>query len=167
MISKRQIKSYCKEDISLIENYDKAINDKTQIWHCHHRLETDLNVSAQYLKDNNLYYDRPASELIFLTKSEHTTLHNDGKKVWNDGLKNCFSEETRKQMSESHKGKKQSEETKRKRSESLKGKNKGKKWMTDGTECIWVEPEYWGEFLDIGFWFGRQIKSSVSSSLIR
>ena len=39
MISNNASK-YCCEDISLIENYDKAIEDKTQYWHCHHRLET-------------------------------------------------------------------------------------------------------------------------------
>ena len=69
------IKRYCKDDISLIENYDKAINSKER-WDCHHRLETDLDVSQQYLKDHGLYYNRPASELIFLTCEEHTALHN-------------------------------------------------------------------------------------------
>ena len=29
MISETQVKRYCSEDISKIENYDKAINDKT------------------------------------------------------------------------------------------------------------------------------------------
>ena len=31
MISK-VVKRYCCEDISLIENYDKAVADNTQIW---------------------------------------------------------------------------------------------------------------------------------------
>ena len=30
----------CCEDISLIENYESAISDKTEMWDCHHRLET-------------------------------------------------------------------------------------------------------------------------------
>ena len=37
MINEKRAKSYCKDDISLIENYDKAIADNTQVWHCHHR----------------------------------------------------------------------------------------------------------------------------------
>lgn len=34
---------------------------------------------------------------------------------------------------------------------------KDSKQMTDGiSKPIWVEPEYWGEFIDIGFHFGRK-----------
>lgn len=72
--------AYCKEDLSLIENYDKAINDKTQIWDCHHRLEIELNLSARELQRKHMYFDRPASELIFLTHSEHTILHQTNRK---------------------------------------------------------------------------------------
>lgn len=71
--------NYCKDDVSLIENYHLAINDKTQMWECHHRLEIDLNVSPQYLKEHDLYLNRPASELIFLTKAEHMSLHHKGR----------------------------------------------------------------------------------------
>ena len=100
MISERKAKRSCKEDISKIENYDKAIADNTQVWHCHHRTEIWWNCTAQELIDNECYYNRKACELIFLTPSEHTSLHS--------------------------KGKIQTEETCRKKSESLKGKNKGK-----------------------------------------
>ena len=75
----RRVKSYCKDDISLIENYDKAINDNTQIWDCHHRLETDMNMLVEDLKEMDLYYNRPASELIFLTSIEHIKLHAHNK----------------------------------------------------------------------------------------
>ena len=34
------VKKYCCEDISLIENYIEAVSDDSQVWHCHHRLET-------------------------------------------------------------------------------------------------------------------------------
>lgn len=35
--------------------------------------------------------------------------------------------------------------------------NKGKKYMTDGiSKPICVEPEYWGEFIDIGYHFGMK-----------
>ena len=111
MINIKRVSKYCKEDLSLIENYDKAINDQTQIWDCHHRLETDKNLSRQYLINNDLYYSRPASELIFLTRSEHTALHNEGKQ---------HSEETRKKISESNKGKHHTEETRKQISEAMK-----------------------------------------------
>lgn len=86
MIGKNVFK-YCCEDISLIENYDKAISDTTQIWQCHHRLEThykngkrkpcEQNLTRKELKEQNLYYDRPAKELIFLTIHEHATIHQE------------------------------------------------------------------------------------------
>ncbi len=115
----RTVKKFCKEDPSLIENYYKAINDKTQTWDCHHRLETQLNLSKSELIKQDKYYNRPAVELIFLTRTEHTKLHHMHKKV---------SAETRKKISEAMTGeknplygKKQSEETRKKMSESKKG----------------------------------------------
>ena len=75
MICKNRVKKFCSEDISLIENYQEAINDTTQTWHCHHRLEIELNKSGNELINMNLYYNRPASELIFLRKSDHMSLH--------------------------------------------------------------------------------------------
>ena len=118
MIDKKRAKSYCKDDISLIENYDKAIADNTQVWHCHHRRETIYSRSG--LIEIGEYYNRPACELIFLTKSEHMRLHNLGKHL---------SEETRQKLSEANKGennsmfgKHLSEETRQKLSEARKGK---------------------------------------------
>lgn len=71
----RNSKNFCSENINLIENYEKAINDPNEIWECHHRLEIELNKSQQDLIKSNLYYNRPASELIFLSKKEHRHLH--------------------------------------------------------------------------------------------
>lgn len=42
MISLNTAKKYCKDDISKIENYEQAINDKENIWECHHRLQLTL-----------------------------------------------------------------------------------------------------------------------------
>jgi hypothetical protein len=82
MISKF-CKKYCCEDISLIENYDKALNDKTQMWHCHHKAE--ILPCGRYkvndLNKFNLYYKRPANELIFLTTKEHRKLHKPTKEI--------------------------------------------------------------------------------------
>ena len=75
MICEKTVKQFCNEDISLIENYQEAINDNTQTWHCHHRLEIELNKSKKELINMNLYYNRQASELIFLTKKDHMSLH--------------------------------------------------------------------------------------------
>ena len=123
--------TFCTE-VTKIENYEKAIADTTQTWDCHHKLEThnsdgelrSVFLSKEELIALDMYYDRPSDELIFLTKAEHRTLHNKGKKL------PPRSEETKRKMSEAHKGKTHSEETKRKLSEVLKGRlspRKGKK----------------------------------------
>jgi len=77
MICLNTIQKYCCDDISLIENYDKAINDENQTWHCHHKLETELNISRKELIDIGRYYNVPASELIFLTAYEHNYIHKN------------------------------------------------------------------------------------------
>lgn len=74
MISEYKAKKYCCEDISLIENYDKAINDPLQTWDCHHRRETVY--TADELIEIGEYYNRPAIELIFMAKADHVHLHN-------------------------------------------------------------------------------------------
>lgn len=86
MISEKQAYSYCCEDISKIENYDKAMVDTTHTWHCHHRdeikvLPSGMNVirSKQDLIDDGRYYNCPANELIFLTRVDHAKIHNSGK----------------------------------------------------------------------------------------
>ena len=68
-------KQYCCEDLSLIENYNEAVADKENIWVCHHRKETDLGMKSFELMANGLYFNRPASELIFLTRDVHAKLH--------------------------------------------------------------------------------------------
>ena len=118
MINEYYLKQYCIEDFSLIENYELAINDDTQIWECHHRKEIELKLSGKQLDELGLYFNRPANELIFLTKSEHRSLHHKGKHL---------SEEHKQKLSESLKGQHPSEESKRKNSESHKGKKSGMK----------------------------------------
>ena len=122
MICEYNVKKFCKDDISLIENYDKAIYDKEQTWDCHHRRE--ILISKNDLIENDEYYNRPAGELIFLTKSEHMALHNTlkfkGKTTWN-------------------KGKHHSEEAKRKMSIAKKGKNTWSKtlhWWNNGIKNV-------------------------------
>lgn len=137
MINEKRAREYCKEDISKIKNYEQAVNDKTQVWDCHHMTETWWNCTAKELMDNECYYHRKACELIFLTHAEHTRLHRKGNKHSEETRRKLieamkgrtFSEDTHRKMSEAHKGKTISEETRRKIGEARKGKpapNKGK-----------------------------------------
>ena len=109
------VKYYCKDDISLIENHDKAINDSNQMWHCHHRRE--IETPRKELIKIGEYYNRPASELIFLTQKEHNSLHNTLKFKGK-----TLSYETKRKLSAANKGKIFTEEHKQKLSEAMKGK---------------------------------------------
>ena len=152
---KYSFKYYCK-DYENIENYEKAKADDFKNWEVHHRLETHtsdgerrlVDITADELKALDMYYNRPADELIFLTIYEHSRLHMKGKHLseetrkkigsaskgrpaWNKGKK--MSEEFCRKNSESHKGEKNSfygryhtEESKRMNSEAHKGKYLGK-----------------------------------------
>lgn len=128
----RKLQKYCCEPIENIENYYEAINDQTQIWQCHHKDEIDKNMSKKELKESGLYYSVPAERLIFLTPSEHSSIHNKGErnsmygrygdKNPNYGRK--ATEETKKNISKSVKGKvHHTEEQKQKWSEERSGEN--------------------------------------------
>ena len=139
MINFKTVKNYCNEDISLIENYKKAIADKEQIWHCHHRRE--MTTPKKELLEIGEYYNRPATELIFLTKSEHNSLHKKNNKNMRG---KHHSEETRRKMSIAlkgkttwMKGKHPSEEAKRKLSEARKGKTLH--WYNNGIKNVFVK----------------------------
>ena len=69
-----RLKKFCCEDISLIENYNEAANSSEK-WQCHHKLEITLHKTSKELIEIGLYYNRPASELIFLTEKEHKSIH--------------------------------------------------------------------------------------------
>lgn len=86
--------AYCKEDISLIENYDIAINDNKR-YVCHHK--NGLLKSRTELIEQKLYFNRPADELIFMEIAEHNSLHNKSK---------ILSEETKHKMSNANTGEK-------------------------------------------------------------
>lgn len=141
MINERIVHKYCIDEISKIENYDKAIADTTQTWDLHHRLELTLDgefaLSREQLKMHDMYYNRPYYELIFLTHAEHSRLHKKGKSLSEEtrrkmseafkGDNNPFyrkhhSAYTIRKLSEANKGHHHTEETRRKMSESKKGK---------------------------------------------
>lgn len=81
MINAYMAKLYCSEDISLIENYHQAIADEEKMWDIHHRRECDENGRTLFTKkqliEMNLYFNRPAEELIFVTRSMHWKLHRE------------------------------------------------------------------------------------------
>lgn len=118
MISEKMAKWFCDEDISHIENYDKAVADKTCIWECHHRRETIY--SRKELIEIGEYYNRPAMELIFLTPFEHKSIHNKGKR---------HSAEHVQKISAANTGKRRSAESRAKMGAIQKGKRLG--W------CFW------------------------------
>ena len=113
MINFKNANKFCRDDLSKIENYDKAIADNTRTWDLHHRLELtlegDFALSRDQLKMHDMYYNRPYYELIFLTHADHARLH--GMNV---------SEETRRKISEANKGRTFTEEWRRKLSEAAK-----------------------------------------------
>ena len=81
MINEKMAKRFCSDDISLIENYYQAIADEEKMWDTHHRRECDSEGRTLFTKkqliDMNLYFNRPASELIFVTRSMHSKLHRE------------------------------------------------------------------------------------------
>lgn len=81
MINAYKAQRYCSDDISLIENYHEAISDQTKMWDIHHRRECDANgktlFTCKQLKEMGLYLNRPASELIFVTRAMHSKLHSE------------------------------------------------------------------------------------------
>lgn len=133
-----------------IENYQKAKKDNFKGWDCHHRLETHnsdgerrlVDITVAELKALGMYYNRPAEELIFLRKGEHTALRkvsDSTKKKLSDAGKN-ISEETRKKLSMANKGHPVSEETRNKIGTANKGNTyakgnkstKGMCWFNNG-----------------------------------
>lgn len=129
-----RLKKLCK-DYTEIENYEKAIADNTQIYDCHHKLETHFSdgtprpknaqLTSKELIVLDMYYNRPPEELIFLTHSEHSILHHKGK------ICSSLSEEHKRKISISNKGKHYywkgkhlSEGHKEKLSKALKNKNR-------------------------------------------
>ena len=113
-------KYYCK-DYENIENYDKALADNFKSWEVHHRKEAEF--SRKELIALGMYYNVSSEELIFLTRAEHNKLHNKGK---------IHSEETRKKLSEVHKGKRLSQEHIKK----IGAARIGKHWYNNGKISI-------------------------------
>ena len=108
-------------------------------WQVHTHLGYKKDYDIHHLDENTM--NNSLSNLVYLTRSEHTKIHSNGK---------ILSEETRRKMSKAKKGEKHplygkqlSEETKRKMSEAKKGENNpiyGKrfKWINNGFENRYI-----------------------------
>lgn len=129
MINTDKANLYCKDDLSKIENYDKAIADTSHTWDIHHRLELTLDGefahTREELKRLGMYYHRPYFELIFLTHSEHQRLHNPFKGKHH-------SEESKQKMRNAMKGRSLSAETRQK----IANANKGRTFTTEHIQKI-------------------------------
>ena len=77
MINFNNVKKYCNDDISLIENYEQAKNDTEHVWCCHHRQGVYMSITE--LKEFGWYYNCPADCLLFVTLEEHNRIHKHKK----------------------------------------------------------------------------------------
>ena len=146
---KHYFENYCK-DYENIENYEAAKKDNFKGWECHHRLETHnsdgerrlIDITKKELIALNMYYDRPAEELIFLTIKGHSVFRKGKhlsaqtrKKLSEANKGKTLSAEHKKKLSEAQKGHCVSSETKKKISEARKGKPgnaNGTRWYNNG-----------------------------------
>lgn len=148
------MKKYCCENTELIENYQLAKSCNFKGWVIHHRLETHTSDSEKRIVELTrfeldalgMYYNRPASELIYLTRGQHNTIHKKDKPCVGS-IGSHRSNETKEKMSKVDKSYMQtdayklahragiakstykvSDETKRKMSESRQGLH----WYNNG-----------------------------------
>ena len=148
----KNFEKYCAEP-EKIENYEKAKADNFKGWECHHRLQTWnsdgerrlVDITADELIALGMYYNRPAEELIFLTASEHHSLHSKGEHNAMYG-KQCYwkgkkrSEETRNKISKAKKGNTNtlgyhhSAQAKNKIAEANRINSTGRHWYNNGKE---------------------------------
>lgn len=169
MISLKHVKRFCCDDLSLIENYDEAMNDKTQIWDCHHKLEIELNLSRDELIEKDLYDNRPASELIFLTHEEHTRIHKTGELNPHYGKEGTFKghshqEETKQVLSIKAKEQWSDPNFVELIKEQRKGTNQGeenpafgRRWMVNGKDRAYPKPEEFEYYKSKGYHFGYKL----------
>lgn len=123
----QRIMKYCREPLENIENYDVAIASD-EMYELHHRDEVRVLPSGMVavrsrddLKENGRYRNCPANELIFLSRTEHRTMHRSRENL---------SSETRKRISDARKDTKASLETRIKLSQRFIGE-KSPNWLGD------------------------------------
>ena len=157
MINFKYVNKYCCEDLRLIENYEQAVNGP-EIWDCHHRKETDLGLSKIELIEQRLYFNRPAAELIFLTRSEHTKIHMTGENhpMYCKNSEDYMTEEAikEKRQKQSIAGKKRYKDPKERKKTGDVTRNCP--WMNNGvTECRPKTQEEIYHYINLGYKYGR------------
>ena len=117
----------------LIENYQEAVNDTTQLWVIHHRRELQDGFciwKAEELVKIGQYYHREPDELIFMKLSDHISMHN---KAIDPKTKKpcCYRDVDRTGEKNPMFGKHLTEETKKKLSNALKGRSfqRNEQWI--------------------------------------
>lgn len=131
MISKKHFNTYpsicyCMTP-ELIENYDLAIADKEKVWICHHRKEEFY--TKKELVEMGMYFNVPPEDLVFCRNAkEHHKYPHKGDEI---------ASGVHKGKPALNRGKQHSEETKRKMSESGKGKHKGQHWKLVDGKRVW------------------------------
>ena len=82
--------------IELVENYEDAISDKSNIWVLHHRDETDKGLTSRQLMEIGMYNNLPPEKLVFLPYLVHQVAHHIGhipdKGLWKFILRKPLSE---------------------------------------------------------------------------
>ena len=100
LINNYHLPYFAPGELSKIVNYDKASNDGYRGWHLHHRFELNPDGTVYKTRDTlileGIYYQRPATELIFLTDADHASIHS----VATNMHKASPNEITRSKMSE-------------------------------------------------------------------
>lgn len=131
MINFNVAKSFCREDLKLIENYDKALADDKETWVLHHKnAEPFTGFSKNDLIKMNMYYHRPASELKFLTRAEHAKVHKPR-------AKSDTSAEGRKNISKAQLKRYENQDERLKCGHKFKGRT----WKKINGKRVWMEVE--------------------------
>lgn len=100
LVNNYHLPYFAPGELSKIVNYDKASHDGYKGWHLHHRFELNPDGTVYKTRDTlileGIYYQRPATELIFLTDADHASIHA----VATNQYKASPNEITRSKMSE-------------------------------------------------------------------
>lgn len=79
LINDYHLPYFAPGELAKIVNYEKASKDGYKGWHLHHRLELNPDGTTykpkEILIQEDIYYQRPATELVFLTVAEHRAMH--------------------------------------------------------------------------------------------
>lgn len=124
MICEYTVNKFCTGNIEEIENYDLAIADTNETWHCHHRMEIQpdgVRLSKKWMVEHDIYYGLDPCMLIFLRTSEHRALHVTDRPV-TDKMRKSAAVHMKNTKHDNFKGKKHNDDTKKRISESLKGR---------------------------------------------